>query len=100
MKIYFGQPCKADNTIICYQHPVYKNYGVGIKISADRLTADVSIVFGELDGTTPLETVVDFSPPLDVLAWAFTLLSEMQNTVNKPCDVENLRTTQKYIYQE
>lgn len=99
MKFNFNVSCSGDAKLICYQHPVYSNYGLALTVNEDRSAVSCAIVFGELGESQKLDILSDLTAPVDVFAWAFTIMQSIQNTVNGvSVDVENLLSTPKHFY--
>lgn len=91
MRFRFEVKCLGTETHVCYQHAVFKNYGLALSVSPDRNSVSCALVFGDIDSRSKLEIVNDFSAPVDVIVWAFNIIQSIQNTVNgKSVDVENL----------
>lgn len=102
MKFTFEVDCTGTEKRVCYQHPVYSNYGLALSVADDRKSVTCCIVFGSIDDTgSKLDIVSDLAAPVDVFVWAFTCIQTIQNTVNgESVDVENLISANKYFYQE
>lgn len=101
MKFNFNVPCSGTERRICYQHPVFPNYGLALSVNEDRTALTCCIVFGDISDYRDLEILSDLTAPIDVFVWAFTIMQKIQNTVNGiSVDVENLLSTSKYFYQE
>lgn len=102
MKFNFEVKSLGTERRICYQHPVYTSYGLAISVNAERTTLACCLVFGTIDDTdSHLEIIDDLSAPVEVMVWAFSLILQIQNTVNSEgVDVENLCVAPKYFYKE
>jgi len=98
MRFRFDVKCLGTQTHICFQHAVFKNYGLAVTVGPEREDVTLALVYGEIESRSKLEIVNDFSAPVDVILWAFNIIQSIQNTVNgKSVDVENL-SANKVVY--
>lgn len=102
MKFTFEGTILGTETRVCYQHPVFTNYGLAMSVNAERTTLACCLVFGTIDDTdSHLEIIDDLTSPIEVMAWAFGLMVQIRNTVNNEgVDVENVCAAPKYFYKE
>ncbi|AWY08289.1 hypothetical protein HOT49_gp007 [Erwinia phage vB_EamM_Alexandra] len=84
--MYNVATCPIDGTekVVVYRHPIFTDYGIGLKINRDgeMPVVECNIVTGTIDGQSKLETISDHTAPLEVQVWCFTCMLTLRESVN------------------